>query len=533
MKLYYPITVDLYNPYHLKKMNAQQDNAGRGVLVTLTAAGMVIAPTGETVTLWAKKPDGTVSYLPCTVADGKIKADFTNQMLAVAGTVQVELQLVDDENNITTPIFTVEVYPSNIDSSAVESKNEFTALIKALQEVEELKKNGLKGDPGDAATISVGTVTASAPGGDPVVTNSGTSSAAVFDFVLPRGATGPQGPKGPDEVFFGVYSDFPQTGNPEMLYVDTSVDPRLMYNWDAETSKYILTGGAGGADGSSIDIPITLPASGWTGATAPYSQTVTVPQIRESMTPLLFFSGTGDAAQYAYSLITGYEAGYAQMTFSAADKPQVDIPITLKGVPAQQLEFADNTVVVVVPADGFVLNEDVGRYEQTITVEGMTPGMGGMFDIVRSGPVLTVEESKIVSNITDIIRLEGAIKIVCLEPPEQQYMLALYGTYTQAAEGTTLLAGMQEWFDKVEELTGEVKKLSQNKITYTDVTINVNAGNTKIENIVGMNFVPVILRVSSSYEGLWVYGMQSSNSWIVNSKISQNITVRFYKIPKD
>lgn len=468
MKLYYPITVDLYNLYPLKKMNAQQDNAGRGALVTLTAAGMVIAPTGETVTLWAKKPDGTVSYLPCTVVDGKIKADFTNQMLAVPGTVQVELQLVDDENNITTPIFTVEVYPSNIDSSAVESKNEFTALVKALQEVEELKKNGLKGDPGEAATISVGTVTASAPGGDPVVTNSGTSSAAVFDFVLPRGATGPQGPKGPDEVFFGAYSDFPQTGNPEMLYVDTSVDPRLMYNWDAETSKYILTGGAGGADGSSIDIPITLPASGWTGTAAPYSQTITVPQIRESMTPLLFFSGTGDAAQYAYSLITGYEAGYAQMTFSAADKPQVDIPITLKGIPAQQLEFADNTVVVVVPADGFVLNEDVGRYEQTITVEGMTPGMGGMFDIVRSGPVLSVEESKIVSNITDIIRLEDAIKIVCLEPPEQQYMLALYGTFTQATEGTTLLAGMQEWFDRVEELEA-------NALFYIDHKIVTNA----------------------------------------------------------
>ena len=414
MKLYYPITVDLYNLYPLKKMNAQQDNTGRGAMVTLTAAGMVIAPTEETISLWAKKPDGKVSYLPCTVAEGQIKADFTNQMLAIAGSVQVELQMIDGENNITTPIFTVEVYPSNIDSSAVESKNEFTALIKALQEVEELKKNGLKGDPGEAATISVGTVTVSDPGGMPVVTNSGTKQNAVFDFVIPRGETGPQGEVGPEEVHFGTFADFPTPGDPKVLYVDTSTDPRLLYNWDPETYTYILTGGAGGADGSSIDIPLTLPSAGWTGDTAPYTQTVTVPQMRESMTPLLFFSGSGDAAQYAYSLITGYDAGYAQMTFSAADRPQVDIPITLKGIPAQQLEFADNTVVVVVPADGFVLNEDVGRYEQTISVEGMTPGMGGMFDIVRSGPVLTVEESKIVAGITDIIRLEDAIKIVCL-----------------------------------------------------------------------------------------------------------------------
>lgn len=456
MKLYYPITVDLYNLYPLKKMNAQQDNTGRGAMVTLTAAGMVIAPTEETISLWAKKPDGKVSYLPCTVAEGQIKADFTNQMLAIAGSVQVELQMIDGENNITTPIFTVEVYPSNIDSSAVESKNEFTALIKALQEVEELKKNGLKGDPGDAATISVGTVTASEPGSMPVVTNSGTEQDAVFDFVIPRGETGPQGEVGPEEVHFGAFADFPIPGEPKVLYVDISADPRLLYNWDSGTAKYILAGGAGGADGSSIDIPVTLPAEGWTGEAAPYSQTVTVPQIRESMTPLLYFAGAGDDAQYAYSLITGYEAGYAQMIFYAADLPEADIPITLKGIPAQQLEYADNTVVVVVPSDGFTLNEDLGRYEQTITVEGMTPGMGGLFDIVRSGPVLTLEESKIVASITDIIRLDGAIKIVCLEPPGQQYMLALYGTFTQATEGTMLLAGMQGWFDRVEEFNATV-----------------------------------------------------------------------------
>ncbi len=304
-----------------------------------------------------------------------------------------------------------------------------------------------------------------------------TASAAGKAGLVPAPPKGAQGKVlkgnatwGDAEIAYrGAYADFPATGNPNLLYIDDTVDPHLMYTWNSSTSKYVLTGGAGGADGSSIDIPITLPASGWTGTAAPYSQTVTVPQIRESMTPLLFFSGTGDAAQYAYSLITGYEAGYAQMTFSAADKPQVDIPITLKGIPAQQLEFADNTVVVVVPADGFALNEDVGRYEQTITVEGMTPGMGGMFDIVRSGPVLSVEESKIVSNITDIIRLEDAIKIVCLEPPEQQYMLALYGTFTQATEGTTLLAGMQGWFDKVEELeAGKLFYIDHKIVTKAD-----------------------------------------------------------------
>ena len=57
---------------------------------------------------------------------------------------------------------------------------------------------GPTGLAGTAATIAVGTVTASDPGSTPTVTNSGTASAAVFDFVLPRGAQGPAGADGQD-----------------------------------------------------------------------------------------------------------------------------------------------------------------------------------------------------------------------------------------------------------------------------------------------------------------------------------------------
>ena len=55
---------------------------------------------------------------------------------------------------------------------------------------------GPQGPAGTAATIQVGTVTASDPGSTPTVTNSGTASAAVLDFVLPRGAQGPAGADG-------------------------------------------------------------------------------------------------------------------------------------------------------------------------------------------------------------------------------------------------------------------------------------------------------------------------------------------------
>lgn len=52
---------------------------------------------------------------------------------------------------------------------------------------------GAQGPAGTAATITIGNVTTSAPGTSAQVTNRGTSSAAVLDFVLPKGKDGADG----------------------------------------------------------------------------------------------------------------------------------------------------------------------------------------------------------------------------------------------------------------------------------------------------------------------------------------------------
>lgn len=241
MKLYYPIEVDLFRPYPLPIMEAQQNNIGRGAQVTLKANGAIIQPTNEGLTFWAKKPDGTVSFLAATLSGTNVQLDFTNQMLALPGMVQVEIRMTSgdgaDKTDISTPIFNVRVNPSNIDDTATESTNEFTALVTALAEVEELKKNGLKGD---AATIEIGTVTATEPGGAPSVTNSGTSQDAVFNFVLPRGQQGPKGDPGApgqEQIVFAAASAFPTTGDPAMLYVDNTVSPAIIYTWSG--SAYV------------------------------------------------------------------------------------------------------------------------------------------------------------------------------------------------------------------------------------------------------------------------------------------------------
>ena len=53
--------------------------------------------------------------------------------------------------------------------------------------------NGTNGTNGLAATISVGTVTTGAAGSTAIITNAGTSSAAVLNFTIPRGADGTSG----------------------------------------------------------------------------------------------------------------------------------------------------------------------------------------------------------------------------------------------------------------------------------------------------------------------------------------------------
>ncbi len=242
--IYFSVSVDIYRPAPQPIVNAQQGDSGRGLSITLWADGNLLNPTTEVITLYAQKPDGTVSYLPCTVSDGNILCAFTNQMLAIPGDVRIQLQVALTDTMITSTVCIVNVLESIIDKGAIESTNEFTALERLLTEIEELKKNGLKGEPGEAATIKVGKVEASPSGSSPSVTNSGTPQNAVFDFVLPRGAQGEQGEPGKQDLFFGARSTFPQTGDASILYIDNTVTPAVQYIW--KDSEYILAGGGGG-----------------------------------------------------------------------------------------------------------------------------------------------------------------------------------------------------------------------------------------------------------------------------------------------
>ena len=189
MKIRTEVTVDLMQPDPLPVVKAKQGDSCREVAVTLRADSSIVIPDAVPK-IYIKKPDGTKIYNVCTMDGEKVVVPLRTQSLAVAGEAEAEIQILDDDGKLSTPIFRLLVYPTNIDNEAIESSNEFGALETALGEIEVLKKTGLVGDKGDAATVQIGTVTTLPARSVATVTNVGTQNAAILDFGIPKGEQG-------------------------------------------------------------------------------------------------------------------------------------------------------------------------------------------------------------------------------------------------------------------------------------------------------------------------------------------------------
>jgi len=143
---------------------------------------------------------------------------------------------------------------------------------------------GATGATGTAATIAVGTVTTGTAGSSAVITNAGTSGAAVFNFTIPRGdtgatgatgATGPTGPAGPagtgsGDALVGSTNTFTtnqiisgsttaallrvtQTGTGNALVVEDSANPDTS-PFVIDASGNVLIGGTTTTGNSALEI---------------------------------------------------------------------------------------------------------------------------------------------------------------------------------------------------------------------------------------------------------------------------------------
>ena len=93
---------------------------------------------GTTARLQATKPDGTQIINDATIADGKIYAELTAQMLAVAGVVIAEIGLYQGGSLLSSQIFMVNVKETAYDEGVVTSSNEFKTLVEALDAVDNI-----------------------------------------------------------------------------------------------------------------------------------------------------------------------------------------------------------------------------------------------------------------------------------------------------------------------------------------------------------------------------------------------------------
>lgn len=103
---------------------------------------------------------------------------------------------------------------------------------------------GPAGAPGEAATVSVGTTTTLPAGSSATVTNTGTTSDAVFNFGIPKGDKGDKGDAGAGLVITGsvaTYADLPNDLGPE--------DAGKAYFVEADGKLYVWSGTQFPADG--------------------------------------------------------------------------------------------------------------------------------------------------------------------------------------------------------------------------------------------------------------------------------------------
>ena len=93
---------------------------------------------------------------------------------------------------------------------------------------------GPVGQKGDAATLEAGTTTTGEPGTEAEVTNSGTTSAAIFDFVIPKGDKGDQGTGITVKGTVPNSGSLPTTGNqPGDMWI--TADTGHGWTWDGDS----------------------------------------------------------------------------------------------------------------------------------------------------------------------------------------------------------------------------------------------------------------------------------------------------------
>lgn len=182
-------------------------------------------PDSSSAQVFVSKPSGKGVYNTAVIAGNAVTVNTTPEMFSEVGNTELQINIRNNGELLTSFIQPVvvqknlsfhgesgnesdffEEYIEKIDTAISEADTATDSANAAASDANSAASNAndaaedirQKAESGEfSATVKVGTVTASEPGGDAEVTNTGTAQDAVFNFVLPRGEQGPKGSQGP------------------------------------------------------------------------------------------------------------------------------------------------------------------------------------------------------------------------------------------------------------------------------------------------------------------------------------------------
>ena len=160
-KTYNVLTIDIKEDVFDIITAKQDDTMSRYLDVRLQDGGQPINLTGNEVKIYGRKADGKAFFNNGQITNatsGRCQFELTNQALAVAGIVKLEISIwQNNERILTTPTFGVHVLPKIRNDDAIESSNEFGALVVLYQKLYDFWRDvenvlGTTTDTGGSAT---------------------------------------------------------------------------------------------------------------------------------------------------------------------------------------------------------------------------------------------------------------------------------------------------------------------------------------------------------------------------------------------
>lgn len=137
------VVLNINQKYVIPIPYTQQGDTARVLTFSIFDKGVPFNLTGKTVRAKIVKPDKTKCYNDLAITNatnGECTLKLTNQILAVAGNVNCQLEIKEGEELLSTIIFPIDVEPSIDINGAVESTNEFTALLNGIIKLDEWDK---------------------------------------------------------------------------------------------------------------------------------------------------------------------------------------------------------------------------------------------------------------------------------------------------------------------------------------------------------------------------------------------------------